>query len=239
MFYTTKCIVLSSLKFGDTDLIVKTFTKTQGPLTFMLKGVRKSKKGKFKVAMFQPMSLLEIEFNYRENKNFQYFMEVKPSCTLHQTQSSFIKTTVALFIAEVLTNSLKEGSKDAALFHYIENVIINLENAISYANLPTLFCIELTRFLGFYPEEKSLHKQYFNLEEGCFESELIHANCRSGKEVEKLKEIMTASNKEMVSMNQKTRRELIALLQRYYEIHLPGYQYPKSLPVIQDLLDQF
>ncbi len=204
----------------------------------MLKGVRKSKKGKFKVAMFQPMSLLDIEFNYRENKNFQYLTEAKSSFALHQTQSSFIKTSIALFLAEVLANSLKEGSKDQVLFQYIESVIIQLENATSFANLPVIFCVELTRYLGFYPEDDGLNKPYFNLQEGCFESELIHANCRSGKEVEKLKEIMTATHTETVAMNQQTRRDLISLLQRYFEIHLPNYQYPKSISIIQEVMDQ-
>lgn len=228
---------MNSLKFGETDLIVKTYTKDQGPITFMLKGIRKSKKGKFKISMFQPMSLLDIEFNLRENKNFQYLTEAKSNFTLHNIQSSIHKSSIVIFVAEVLSSALKEEMKDASLFEFIEHFIITLENTSSYANFPIFFCLELTRFLGFYPEESETDSIYFNLQEGCFETKLIHANCRSGNEVEKLKELINLSDFDAVSMNRATRRALLSLVQHYYEIHLPGYQYPKSIAVIQELMD--
>jgi DNA repair protein RecO (recombination protein O) len=237
MYLTTKCIVLNSLKFGETDLIVKTYTKDIGPITFMLKGVRKSKKGKFKISMFQPMSLLDIEFNYRENKNFQYLTEAKSNSGLHRIHSSILKSSIVLFVAEVLSNALKEEMNDAALFNFVEDFVIRLENTTSFANYPLFFCIELSRFMGFYPEESKDDAPFFNLQEGTFEHAQINANCRSGSEVEKLKAFLNAPHFETISMNRTTRRALLALLQNYFEIHLPGYQYPRSLDIIQELVE--
>ncbi|MBT8300930.1 MAG: recombination protein O N-terminal domain-containing protein, partial [Maribacter sp.] len=39
MQVTTKAIVLSSLKYGDTSLIVKAFTLSDGLKSYLLKGV--------------------------------------------------------------------------------------------------------------------------------------------------------------------------------------------------------
>lgn len=237
MYLTTKCIILSSLKFGETDLIVKTYTKDIGPVTFMLKGVRKSKKGKFKVSMFQPMSLLDVEFNYRENKNFQYLTEAKSNSGLHSIHSSILKSSIILFVAEVLSNALKEEMNDVAMFNFIEDFVVSLEKSTSFANYPLFFCIELSRFLGFYPEESKNDAPFFNLQEGTFEEIKINSQCRSGYEVEKLKEFLYTAHFETIAMNRTTRRALLALLQNYFEIHLPGYQYPKSLDIIQELVE--
>lgn len=237
MYLTTKCIVLTSIKYGETDLIIKTYTQNVGPVTLMLKGVRKAKKGKFKTSMFQPLSLLDIELNYRENKNFQYLTEAKSSTSLHAIHASILKSTIVMFVAEVIANSLKENINDAALFNFIEEFIISLENTTSFANFPIYFCVELSRFLGFHPEDCNDDRLFFNLQEGTFEHVQINANCRSGSEVEKLKEFLNASDFNAISMNRKTRRALLDLLQNYFEIHLPGYNYPKSLDIIQQLVE--
>src|SRR5690606_1339809 len=46
MQITTKAIVLSSLKYGDTSLIVRALTESDGLKSYLLKGVLSSKKGK-------------------------------------------------------------------------------------------------------------------------------------------------------------------------------------------------
>ena len=51
MVIATKAIVLSSLKFGDSDLIVKCFTASSGLKSYLLRNILKSKKGKLKVSL--------------------------------------------------------------------------------------------------------------------------------------------------------------------------------------------
>ena len=55
---TTKAIVLSSLKYSDTSLIVKCYTEQEGIKSYIIKGVLKAKKGGIKVAYFQPLTQL-------------------------------------------------------------------------------------------------------------------------------------------------------------------------------------
>jgi DNA repair protein RecO (recombination protein O) len=53
MISKTNAIVLSKIKYSDNDLIVKCYTEQFGVVSFLLKGVLKSKKGKVKVAFFK------------------------------------------------------------------------------------------------------------------------------------------------------------------------------------------
>lgn len=236
MFVKSKCIVLSSVKFGEADLIVRTFTKEVGPISFMLKGVRKSKKGKFKVASFQPMTLLEIEFNFRENKNLQYLTEAKVFQNFHGLQTSFYKSSILIFVAEVLSNSLKEEAKNKSLFEFVEGFLMQLDKSEKIGNYPIQFCLELSKHLGFYPSYENPTDSFFDLLEGSFTSIDVSIYCRSGDEVEYLKSFIGTTNFEDIAMNQALRRDLLHLLQQYFELHIPSYSAPRSLEVIKEVL---
>ena len=80
---TDKLIVLSSLKYGDTSLIVKAFTYQFGVLSFMLKGVRKRRGGV--VALYQPASVLEANIVYREGKSLHGINQPKHVFVAHKT----------------------------------------------------------------------------------------------------------------------------------------------------------
>ncbi|VAV86332.1 DNA recombination and repair protein RecO, partial [hydrothermal vent metagenome] len=58
MLISTKAIVLSKIRYKDYDLIIKCYTKDFGVQTYLIKNALKTKKGKFKPAYFQPLSIL-------------------------------------------------------------------------------------------------------------------------------------------------------------------------------------
>ena len=69
---STNAIVLSSLKFGDTSLIVKCFTQQEGLKSYLVRGVLKSKKGGLKVAYFQPLNTIENSCQSQYQRYFAY-----------------------------------------------------------------------------------------------------------------------------------------------------------------------
>ena len=86
MVITTKAIVLSSLKYGESDLIVKLFTESSGLKTYLLRNVLKSKKGKLRSSYFQSLSLLEIEVSHKNKGTLERINEAKifyPYQSLH------------------------------------------------------------------------------------------------------------------------------------------------------------
>ena len=47
MLVTTKAIVISAIKYGEADLIVRCFTEEAGLKSYILRRILKSKKGKY------------------------------------------------------------------------------------------------------------------------------------------------------------------------------------------------
>ena len=163
-------IVLSKLKYRDNDLIVKCYTKERGVVTYILRGVLKSKKGSSKTVYYQALSQLYFEENFKTNRSLQGIKEVKFSFIYHSVHSNIYKSSIALFLSEVLSNTLKEEEKNEALFNYLEIALQYLDSADQFSNFHLLFLLKLTRYLGFLPDSKNIDYPYFNMESGIFES---------------------------------------------------------------------
>jgi len=76
MLLTTNAIVLSKLKFRDNDLIIKCYTQKEGIVSYLLKGVLKSKKGS-KTAYYQLLTQVQIVTDTKPSRSLQYIKEVK------------------------------------------------------------------------------------------------------------------------------------------------------------------
>ena len=103
MLVSTKALVLSKLKYGDSDLIVKCYTLQHGTLSFLLRGVLKSRKGPLQTAYFQLLSQLQIVADYKSNRSLHTIKEVKLNHLYNSLHSNVVKSAVVMFLAEVLS----------------------------------------------------------------------------------------------------------------------------------------
>jgi len=118
MIISTKAIVLSKIKYKDHDLIIKCYTEKFGVITYLVKNALKTKKGKFKAAYFQPLSLLEIEADHKENRSLNYLRDIKLQIYYSSLHTNVIKSTIAMFLSEVLSSILIEEEKNEALYSF-------------------------------------------------------------------------------------------------------------------------
>jgi DNA repair protein RecO (recombination protein O) len=234
----TKAIVISNVKFGEADLIVKCFTLEKGVVSFMLKGIRKSKKGRMRVSLFQQLTLLEIEATYKENKNLQYLKEVKIDYPLQTLHTDIFKSTIVMFLAEVLKSSIQEEEKNESLFQFLKESLIYLDQVDSIKNFHLHFIVKLTSFLGFSPDQSSTDFPYFDMLNGVFQLKeyntysFNNTNSVLLKELIKLKNYSEAEN---LKLNQERRKSFLDFMMLYYELQLQGFRKPKSLEVLQQL----
>lgn len=121
MLVSTKAIVLSAVKYGDSSLIVKCFTELSGVKSYLVKGVLSAKRGKIKPAYFQPLSQLEVVANHKNKGTLEYFKEVKMSYHYQNMHIDMGKNSMSLFLAEVLSHTIKEEEPNLDLFAYLEN----------------------------------------------------------------------------------------------------------------------
>lgn len=239
MQITTKAIVISSLKYSEADLIVKCFTEESGLKSYLLKNILKSKKGKLRTSFFQPLSLIEITANHKDKGTLEFIQEAKvyfPTKTLH---TNIIKTSIVLFLSEILKNVIQEEEKNKALFSFIEQSIIWLDTHESVANFHLLFLLQLTDHLGFYPDNTNSHLPYFNLLEGVFQSESNNIYCTYTPKEDRFKQLFGIKFDKIntLKLTKKERSTYIEILLLYFELHVQGFKKPKSLQVLNQLFN--
>ncbi|MFK8058751.1 MAG: DNA repair protein RecO [Polaribacter sp.] len=232
---TTKAIVLSALKYSDSSLIVKCYTQEEGLKSYMIRGILKARKGKIKAAYFQPLTLLTLNASHNNKGNLNSLKEVQISYPFKTIYKDIVKQSVVLFLSEILSNSILEEEKNKALFEYLETGLIWLDIHDKIANFHLLFLLNLTRFLGFYPDLSEKEKIGFDLLEGGFSDYTSNKNVISGNHFYQFKKLLGINfdGIEKVSFSKQERQTVLKIIIRYFELHLDGFRNPKSLQILE------
>lgn len=237
MQVTTKAIVFSSLKYGDTSLIVKAFTVSDGVKSYLLKGVLKAKRSKLKPAYFQPLTQLEMVAYHKNKGALEHIREAKivfPYQTMH---TDMAKNAMTLFLAEMLTNSIHEEEQNENLFDFLEASLQWLDTHNEIANFHIYFLLRLTQYLGFYPDTSQSQRAYFDLMEGQFVHGPSLNPMLTGDNLSYFKTFLGINFDDIhtVKMNKINRQELLRKLVLYFELHLQGFRKPRSLAVLNQV----
>lgn len=239
MVVTTNAIVLSKLRYRDNDLIVKCYTHQYGILSFLLRGVLKSKKGLTKTAYFQLLSQLQLVVVYNQNKSLHTIKEAKINHLYSTLHSNVLKSSIVMFLSEVLSNALKEEEQNNTLYSYLETTLLWLDEHSECSNFHLLFLLDLTKYLGFYPGTNHLGCEYFNLEDGKFQKKPQNYYDISGENLTVLKQLLGTKFDALsnVKLSSKQRQSFLNTLLLYYELHLSGFKKPKSLQVLNQVFN--
>ena len=232
---TTNAIVLSSLKYGDTSLIVKCYTQEEGVKTYLIRGVLKPKKSGLKAAYFQPLTQLRIVANHNSKNTLNSIKEVQvihPYKTFH---TDIVKQSVVLFLSEVLSNSIQEEEQNLALYEYLETAFIWLDVHDRVANFHLLFLLNLSGFLGFYPDTSEKNKKGFDLLEGVFSDNIHEKNVISKNDFYQFKKLLGIifDTLENVTYSKEERQLVLQVIIQYFKLHLDSFRNPKSLQVLE------
>jgi DNA repair protein RecO (recombination protein O) len=236
MLLNTNAIVISKLKYRDNDLIIKCYTQKEGIVSYLLKGVLKSKKGS-KVAYYQLLTQLQLETDFKASRSLQYIKEVKINHLYSSLHTNVLKSAIVMFLAEVLSSSLQEEEQNDTLYNYLEATLQWLDTHDSFANFHLLFLLNLTKHLGFYPDVSKIEAPYFNLEAGEFQDERQSKYSISNENLTLLKELLgtTFDALDLVKINTKQRQSFLSLILVYFELHLGNFKKPKSLQIFNEV----
>ena len=239
MLIKAKAIVLSKLKYRDNDLIVKCFTSHRGAVSYLLRGVLKSRKGHAKVAYFQPLSQLQIEEHYRKNQSLQTFKDIRLDYNYSSLHTNILKSAIAMFLAEVLASVLREEEENLLLYNYIETAFRWLDTKDEFSNFHLLFLLNLSKHLGFYPDTSHNDHPYFNLSNGLFESKKQDLYSISGENLTLLKQLLGINFDALdsIKLNSKQRQSFLTMLLLYFELHLGSFKKPKSLQIFNQVFN--
>ena len=112
------------------------------------------------------MSLLDVVYSYKTDRSVQTLTEYKPSPHLVSSTADLRKSTILMFMAEVVGKSIREEVEDDAQFEFIDTSVQILEQmqaGLQFFHLA--FMVKLSRIIGFFPNIDSSHS-FFDLEQG-------------------------------------------------------------------------
>mgnify|MGYP001428977619 CR=1 FL=1 len=239
MLVKTKAIVLHTIKYSDSSLIGHCYTQTLGKQSFILKGILTAKRGTIRKSQFQVLTQLEILFDYKNNGNLQFLKEVKVIHPYQTIPNRIEKNTMAQFLAEILKNVILEEEANPSLYVFLETALHWLDSNDEISDFHLIFLINLTKYLGIFPNNEPQDALYFNLEAGCFEALLPREQYIDGDQIPVFRELLGMNFGDILSfkLNRMKRRELLETLIRYFELHLLGFSKPKSLQILNEIFD--
>lgn len=233
----TSAIVISSLKYGDSGLIVKCYTQNSGIESFILKNAFSGRNKKSSV--FLILNQIKLNYDQKKNSNLNYLKEADAETYYQSIYSNPIKTTITLFLGEILNSVLQEEETNIALYKFLSNSLNEFDsNKTNYADFHLWFLMNLTRFLGFFPNY-SENYDFFDLTNGISTHDLSSGFVIEKEELILFKKLidLNFNSAEISKFNQIQRKILLEILIRYYELHISDFRRPKSLEVLYSVFE--
>jgi DNA repair protein RecO (recombination protein O) len=239
MLEKTKGIVLHQIKYTDSGIVTQIYTRKFGRQSFLIKGMRNKKTGKHNIN-FQPLFILDMELYYKAAREMQTLKEFSVSFAPYDIYSNIKKSSVAIFLGEVLTSVLKEETPHDEMFKYIEESIKYFESCKeSFANFHIAFLAGLSSFLGFEPHPRlEKEDQFFDMLNGIFVPvPPVHGNYANEEITNILADFFVSSYDSIsnISLSGKMRNDILETLVRFYSLHLPGLKRIKSLEILKEV----
>lgn len=151
MFITHQAVLLSTIKYSESAVIAKFFTREEGIITVMCNGVRNSKKGG-KMGLLKPASLCEIVVATKPNKSMSNLKEIRNTPPLVYLSSQPEMIHFCFYVSGVIDQFAHENHDDAGLFDFVWQYISGVEEKnYSIVNLPLHFLVGVLKIEGYLP----------------------------------------------------------------------------------------
>ena len=239
MHTKTRAIVLHSLKYNESQLIVDMLTEAVGRVSFICH-VSRSARARFRPQFFQPLSLLDLEFDYRPSVGLQHLREVRIALPFVSIPFEPYKLSMSLFLAEFLYYSTRDEQRNISLFSYVVQSVEWLDRCgAQFSNFHLVFMLRLSRFIGFFPNLDDYRAgDYFDLREGSFCGYApVHSDYLVPEEARRIGLLMRMdyTTMHLFRMSHTERNRCIDVLMTYYRLHVPAFPELKSLAVLREL----
>ncbi len=231
MLHKTRGIALSYIRYRESSIIAKVYTETFGIQSYIVNSVRSSRSKSNRIALFQPLTLLDLVV-YHKNKSdtLHRISEIKCRIPFHSLPFEIIKSSLSLFLTEILIKSLREEEENIPLFNFLEEAVLYLDNAEKgYENFHLHVLAQLALYLGFGMETAAdlvneLRENHYPL-------------VPDARQKEALQTWLSAPFGTPVLLDRARRLSLLEMLVFFYKIHLDSLGEIKSLEVLHEVLN--
>lgn len=239
MLHKTRGIVLHYIRYGETSIIAHIYTDLFGRQSYIINKVR-SKRPSFSLNYFQPLTILDIESYYKPRQEIQRIKEIKRHIPLDQIYTDIFKSSIAIFIAEIIYKTLHEAESNPSMFNFLNHSIQFLDlMRKGISNFHLVFLIQYSKYLGIFPQIQ-LDQLNEETTREKFENQLMEDTpfLNLSKDArEMLSELTRKSfqNLEHIDINSQIRIELLEKLVEFYKIHFENIAQINSLKVLKEI----
>ena len=237
--YTGRGVVLGTVKYGDKGVVVQMLTSTHGRQGYMVQGLGSGRSRGGKMALFQPMFALEFEGLESPKMQLHRFGEVHNGLVLQSIPFDVKKSTIALFMAEVLHRLIKESEPNDMLFDFVWGSVEALDDMQEgVANFHLWFLSQLCRFLGFSPGNEYFSGAWFDIANGLYtELAPTRPHQMSQENALILRDMLECDVRYLaeVGLNRAQRVDFLAALLSYYAFHLDTIHSVQSIRILQEV----
>lgn len=232
-------IVLRTIKYNDSLMVADVYTLEQGRKSFLLP-VSRGRNTKVRSVLFQPLSMISFTAKGRAQTSLARISEAVPGKLYSSIQCDVVKSSIALYLAEVLTYALREMGEDEVLFAFLDRAFTWFDAATEgYADFHLVFLLQLLRFLGIYPNVGNLAtNSYFDLQAGCLVREHpLHPHFLMPSSAARFVALLRCDflSVRQLALNREQRGEFLAVLEEYYRLHIPSFPRLHSTEVLREL----
>lgn len=235
----TRAIVLRALKYGESQMIVDMLSRERGRLTFICH-LPKTQKGRVRKQYFQPMTILDVVLDYREQAHFQHFRDLRLAEAYTSIPFDARKLAIVQFLAEFMVYATRDEQDSREMEEYVERSLEWLDAATGqFANFHLVFTMHLSRFIGFFPNLTDYSPgAWFDLRGGVFT--LIrpsHGDYLKPEEASHIRTLMRMDydNMHLFRLTRTERNRCLEIILWYYRLHVPSFPELRSLDVLRTL----
>ncbi|MFD2246310.1 DNA repair protein RecO [Pontibacter ruber] len=235
MLVKTRGIVLNYMKFRETSIITKIYTEQLGLQSYIVNSVRKKGPGS-RMALFQPFTLLDMVVYTSHRGGLTRMSEYKIAYPFATIPFDIRKSSMLLFLSEIVARTVKEEEENPALFHFLYNAMIEFdEQEEHFENFHLMFLLHLSHHLGFGPSSGTeiVEQVAFSPNAQALTSAPPVLTLQA---YEVYFDQLLRTPEQANIPNGKIRRELLGILIRYYQLHVDHLGEIKSLAILSEVL---
>ena len=230
MLYKTRGVAISYIRYRESSIIAKIYTELFGIQSYIVNGVRSSTSKTNRIALFQPLTLLDLVVYHKgKNDNVHRISEMKCYSPFDTLPYNVVKSSLSLFVTEILGKTLKEEEANEPLFQFIEDSVLYLDAAdAGFENFHIQFLVQLASFLGFGIE--SLQDLEGELKQHHF------PQMADDIELKATKQLLVQNYGAVIPLDRVRRVSILEKLLFFYKIHMDALGEIRSLEILTEVL---
>ncbi|WP_299822541.1 DNA repair protein RecO [uncultured Pontibacter sp.] len=237
MLVKTRGIVLNHIKYRESSIIARVYTEQLGVQSYIVNGVRKKGSGS-RIALFQPFTLLDMVVYTSQKGGLTRISEYKSAHAFSSIPFDIRKSSILLFLSEIVSKTIKEEEENQPLFNYLYQAIVFFdEQQEHFENFHLVFLLQLSHHLGFGPSSGAEIVEQVAFSSNAQSATSAPTVLAIQVHEELFNQLLNQSESVRVP-NGRVRRELLSILIRYYQLHVDRLGEIKSLAILSEVLSE-